>query len=179
MPPRPPREELRIGISACLLGQAVRYDGGHKLAAPLVRALSRVATLLPVCPEVEVGMPVPRPPIQLVRRGRGVRLVDPASGADHTAAMTRWAAARARELERLGLSGFVLKEDSPSCGLERVKVHAAGEPPAREGTGLFARALLARLPLLPVEEEGRLEDPAARRRFLARVRAYAARAVKG
>lgn len=169
---RPPKEELRVGISACLLGHEVRYDGGHKRNALVMGALSRFVTFVPVCPEVEVGMPVPRPAIRLVRVGGDVRLVDPAHGVDHTAAMTRWAEARVRELERLDLSGFLLKKDSPSCGMERVKVHPERGPGARTGVGLFARALMARLPLLPVEEEGRLEDPALRESFVERVFAY-------
>jgi uncharacterized protein YbgA (DUF1722 family)/uncharacterized protein YbbK (DUF523 family) len=172
MPGRPPREELRIGISSCLLGQQVRFDGGHKRNALVMGAFSRFMTFVPVCPEVEVGMPVPRPAIRLVRLGGEVRLVDPRHDLDHTAAMTRWAEARVRELEGLDLSGYLLKKGSPSCGMERVKVHAASGPGTRDGVGLFAQVLMARLPLLPVEEEGRLEDPALRESFVTRVFAY-------
>jgi uncharacterized protein YbgA (DUF1722 family)/uncharacterized protein YbbK (DUF523 family) len=135
-------------------------------------ALSRFMTFVPVCPEVEVGMPVPRPAIRLERGGGGTRLVDPRNGVDHTAAMTRWAEARVRALEALDLSGYLLKKGSPSCGMERVKVHATSGPGTRDGVGLFARALMARMPLLPVEEEGRLEDPALRESFVTRVFAY-------
>ncbi len=168
----PPREELRIGISSCLLGHEVRYDGGHKRNALVMGALSRFMTFIPVCPEVEVGMPVPRPAIRLERDGGDIRLVDPRHGVDHTAAMTRWAEARVRALEALDLSGYLLKKGSPSCGMERVKVHATRGPGTRDGVGLFARALMAHLPLLPVEEEGRLEDPALRESFVTRVFAY-------
>jgi uncharacterized protein YbbK (DUF523 family)/uncharacterized protein YbgA (DUF1722 family) len=169
---RPPREEVRIGVSSCLLGQAVRWDGGHRRDAWVAGALSRLATLVPVCPEVEVGMPVPRPPIQLVRRGGETRLVDPVHGIDHTERMVRWAEARARQLARLGLSGYVLKAGSPSCGMARVPVRSGAGRGARTGVGLFARALMARLPLLPVEEEGRLADPRLRESFLERVLAH-------
>jgi uncharacterized protein YbgA (DUF1722 family)/uncharacterized protein YbbK (DUF523 family) len=171
-PARPAREEIRIGISSCLLGQHVRYDGGHKRDAFLVDELARFVTFVPVCPEVELGMPVPRPAIRLVRERGEVRLLDPRSGADHTEAMRRWAAGRVRELARLDLSGYVLKKDSPSCGMERVKVHAARGPGVRDGVGLFAEELLRRLPLLPVEEEGRLHDPGLREAFVERVFAY-------
>lgn len=169
---RPPPEEIRIGVSTCLLGQNVRYDGGHKRDDFVAGMLARFVTFVPVCPEVEVGMGVPRPSIRLVRLGGEVRLVEPRSGADHTAAMRRWSERRARELEGLGLSGYVLKKDSPSCGMERVKVHAEKGPGVKDGVGLFAEALMARLPLLPVEEEGRLHDPALRESFVERVFAH-------
>lgn len=168
---RPGKREIRIGVSACLLGQEVRYDGGHRLNRFVAGTLARFATLVPVCPEVEVGMGTPREPVRLVRIGGEVRMVGRSSGTDHTEVMRRWAEARARELEAEDLCGFVLKKDSPSCGVERVEVHARGAV-SRNGRGLFARALLQRLPLLPVEEEGRLGDPRARRSFVERVRGY-------
>ncbi len=170
--PPPPRDELRIGISSCLLGEEVRYDGGHKRNALVTGALARFMTFVPVCPEVEVGMPVPRPAIRLVRLGGELRLIDPKHEVDHTEAMRRYAEARVRELEALDLSGYLLKKDSPSCGMERVKVHSGKGPGVRDGVGLFAEALLRRLPLLPVEEEGRLEDPRLRESFVERVFAY-------
>lgn len=172
MSQRPPREEIRIGISSCLLGEEVRYDGGHKRNALVTGALSRFMTFVPVCPEVEVGMPVPRPAIRLVRLGGELRLVDPKHGLDHTEAMRRFAERRVRELEALDLSGYLLKKDSPSCGMERVKVYSEKGPGVRDGVGLFAGALMRRLPLLPVEEEGRLEDPRLRESFVERVFAY-------
>lgn len=166
------KEEIRIGISSCLLGNAVRYDGGHKEDALVTGALSHFMTFVPVCPEVEVGMSVPRPPIRLVRLGREVRLVDPKHGVDHTDAMKAWSETRLRELERLDLSGYILKKSSPSCGMERVKVHSSRGPGAPDGVGLFAGALMRRMPLLPIEEEGRLNDPALRESFVERVFAY-------
>jgi uncharacterized protein YbgA (DUF1722 family)/uncharacterized protein YbbK (DUF523 family) len=159
----------------------VRYDGGHKRDAFLSDTLGRYVEWIAVCPEVEVGMGTPRETVHLVReldrRPRAgdavsVRLVAPGSGADWTDRMTAYADARVAKLARLDLSGYVLKKDSPSCGMERVKVYAPGAMPERTGTGLFAAALRARLPTLPVEEEGRLCDPRLRENFVERVFAY-------
>jgi uncharacterized protein YbgA (DUF1722 family)/uncharacterized protein YbbK (DUF523 family) len=169
-----PRVRLRLGVSSCLLGRKVRYDGQHKRDAFLVDVLGAFVEWVPVCPELEVGMGVPREPIRLVGTAAAPRLVAERSGADHTDAMLRFAAARVRELEALGLDGYVTKKDSPSCGMERVRVHGGrGGPPRRDGVGMFARVLTERLPLLPVEEEGRLNDPALRESFVERVFAYA------
>lgn len=165
------RSRIRVGVSSCLLGNAVRYDGGHKRDAFVAGRLSRLVTLVPVCPEVEVGMGTPREPARLVRIGRGVRMVGCDSGTDRTGAMRRWAEARVRELEAEDLCGFVLKAGSPSCGLERVEVHSRGAA-ARSGRGLFARVLVRRMPLLPVVEEGRLGDPRRRENFIERVFAW-------
>ena len=160
-------------MSACLLGHEVRYDGGHKRAPFLIDTLGRHVEWVPVCPEVELGLGVPREPIRLQGDPKAPRLVAPGSGRDLTEAMRRLAGARAAELARAGLSGYVFKADSPSCGVEGVAVHGRGGRAVRRGTGLFARALRERLPLLPVEEEGRLRDPAVRENFLDRVLAYA------
>jgi len=167
-------DDIRIGVSSCLLGNRVRYDGGHKRDDFVAGLLSRFATLVPVCPEVESGMGTPRPSIRLVELGGQVRLVEPRSGADHGGAMRAFAERRLRELEPQGLSGFILKKDSPSCGMERVKVWPArpGQPARRTGRGFFAEALLARWPLLPVEEEGRLRDLKLRESFVERVFAH-------
>jgi uncharacterized protein YbgA (DUF1722 family)/uncharacterized protein YbbK (DUF523 family) len=170
MPPR----KLRVGVSSCLLGQRVRWDGQHRRDAFLVDVLGPFVEWVPVCPELEVGMGVPREPIRLVGDPRAPRLVGERSAQDHTTAMLRFAAARVRDLAALGLAGYVTKRDSPSCGLERVRVHGGrGGPPRREGTGLFARVLRNKLPLLPIEEEAALRDPAVRESFLERVFAYA------
>src|SRR5947208_30093 len=168
----PAMAPLRLGISACLLGQAVRYDGGHKRDPFLAETLGRFVEWVPVCPEVELGLGVPREPIRLEGDAAAPRLVAASSRRDLTRAMTRLARARAAELARLDLVGYVFKKDSPSCGMERVRVHGGGRP-LRRGTGLFARALMERLPLLPVEEEGRLRDAALRASFIERVFAYA------
>jgi len=142
-----------------------------------VDALGPQVEWVEVCPEAELGLGVPREPIRLVAAGAGApRLVGERSGLDHTAAMARFAEARVRELEALDLDGFVTKRDSPSCGMAGVAVHPeSGGAPALDGVGAFLKVLAARLPLLPVEEEGRLEDAAQRERFLERARAYASR----
>lgn len=166
-------EPVRIGISTCLLGQHVRYDGGHKRDAFLVETFGRYVEWVPVCPEVELGLGTPRESLRLVRDGDDVRLVTVRTRVDHTDAMRRWAARRASALGALELCGYVFKKDSPSCGMERVKIYPpAGGMPARSGRGLFAQALLAAHPLLPVEEEGRLNDPVLRESFVERVFAY-------
>jgi uncharacterized protein YbbK (DUF523 family)/uncharacterized protein YbgA (DUF1722 family) len=157
---------VRVGISACLLGERVRWDGGEKRDAFLVERLGRFVEYVPVCPEVELGLGVPREPIDLVRVGGAIRLVG-RSGADHTERMRAFAERRLDELAALDLAGFVLKRGSPSCGVERVRVRGAGG--GDDGRGLFAAALMARMPLLPVEEEGRLGEPARRESFLERV----------
>ena len=166
-----PGSPIRIGVSSCLLGQNVRYDGGHKKDDFLTGLLGRYVDFVPVCPEVEVGMSIPRPTIRLERQGDAVRLVDPKNGIDHTEAMQRWATRKVAEIEKLDLCGYVLKKDSPSCGMERVRVYAKGAA-TKSGRGLFAAELLDRLPLLPVEEEGRLNDPELRENFVERVFAY-------
>lgn len=164
---------VRIGISSCLLGEQVRWDGGHKRDVFLTRVLEPFVEWVPVCPEVEVGMGIPREPVHLVRDGDEIRMRATRSGDDHTAPMQRFARARVAELLRRDLCGYVLKKDSPSCGMERVKVRpVSGGPPRREGRGLFAEALMAADPCLPVEEEGRLNDPALRESWIERVFAY-------
>lgn len=162
----------RIGVSACLLGTQVRFDGGHARNVFVADALGPLVEWVPVCPEVEAGLGTPRETIRLVeidgiRRARTTR-----SGHDVTDALQKAADTRVEVLATANLSGFVLKKDSPSCGLERVRVYHPQGGHTRAGRGLFAEALLARLPLLPVEEEGRLEDPVLRDQFLTRVFAY-------
>lgn len=163
--------KLRVGVSSCLLGNAVRWDGRHRRDAFLVDVLGEHVEWVPVCPELEVGMGVPREPIRLVGDPRSPRLLGERSGKDHTAAMQRFAEARVRELAALGLAGWVTKSGSPSCGLSHVPVHPArgGGAPRRCGIGVFVRVLAERMPLLPVEDEVRLLDAAARDAFVERV----------
>ncbi len=167
---------VRIGVSSCLLGNQVRYDRGHKRDPFLIDLLGPFVEWVPVCPEVELGLGIPRASIRLMRAasGDGVRLVGEKTGADHTAGMRALAARRSVELERLGLAGYVLKKGSPSCGMERVRIWPANGvgPPSRDGRGLFAQILMERMPTLPVEEEGRLHDPRLRESFVERVFAY-------
>jgi uncharacterized protein YbgA (DUF1722 family)/uncharacterized protein YbbK (DUF523 family) len=163
---------LRIGISACLLGDQVRFDGGHKRDSFLIDVLGKHVEWVRVCPEVEVGMGTPRESLRLVRLEGTVRMVTTRTNVDHTDAMNAWSRRRTEALAREDLDGYVLKKDSPSCGMERVKVYGGHGMAARDGRGLYADALLARLPLLPVEEEGRLCDPRLRENFIERVFAY-------
>jgi uncharacterized protein YbgA (DUF1722 family)/uncharacterized protein YbbK (DUF523 family) len=169
-PPASPR--IRLGISACLLGDEVRYDGGHKRDPFLTNVLGPLVEWVKVCPEVEVGMGTPRESIRLVDDDGRLRLLTVKSGVDHTASMTAFAARRVAALEADDLSGYVLKKDSPSCGMTRVKVYGGSGPGRRIGVGVYAQALLARFPHLPVEEEGRLLDPRLRENFIERVFAY-------
>lgn len=165
-------DEIRVGISSCLLGAEVRYDGQHKRNAWLVETLGRFVRFVPICPEVELGLGTPREAIRLERAGEDVRLVGVNSGTDHTAAMRAYAARRVAEIARLGLSGYVLKAKSPSCGLFRVKVYEPSGIPGKSGRGLFAEALAAAMPELPMEEEGRLNDPRLRENFIERLFAF-------
>jgi uncharacterized protein YbbK (DUF523 family) len=169
----PPR--VRLGVSACLLGERVRYDGGHKRDAFLADVLGPQVEWVSVCPEVEIGLGVPRPTLRLEGDTEAPRLVQEAGGEDLTARMRAYAARRVNELERLDLDGYVLKRGSPSCGLVGVPVHRRDDAPRADGRGLFAAALVERLPRLPIEEEGRLGDPDLRERFMERVFAMARR----
>lgn len=167
------RGRPRIGISSCLLGEEVRFDGGHKRDQFLTDVLAPHVEWVQVCPEVEVGMGTPRETLRLVRTGEGpVRMVTTRSGTDHTESMRQWSEGRVEQLSAEDLSGYVLKKDSPSCGMERVKVFSDTGMPQRSGRGLFAEVLLTRLPNLPIEEEGRLSDPHLRENFIERVFAY-------
>ena len=163
---------IRLGISTCLLGEQVRYDGGHKHDRYLTGTLGQFFEWVPVCPEVEIGLPIPRESMRLVGDAENPRLIAPKSGADHTDRMKAWAQGRLEELAALDLCGFVAKKDSPSSGLFRVKVYNEHGMAQRNGTGIFPRELMNRFPLLPLEEEGRLNDMPLRENFLERVFAY-------
>jgi uncharacterized protein YbgA (DUF1722 family)/uncharacterized protein YbbK (DUF523 family) len=163
---------IRIGISACLLGEKVRFDGGHKREAFIVDTLGQFFQWVAVCPELELGLGVPRESLRLVGTPERPRLLAPRSQSDHTAAMQRYAAERLESLAPLGLHGYILKKDSPSCGMERIRVYGQNGTVHRSGRGLFAAALMQRFPLLPVEEEGRLQDMRLRENFIERVFAY-------
>jgi uncharacterized protein YbgA (DUF1722 family)/uncharacterized protein YbbK (DUF523 family) len=159
-------------VSACLLGQAVRYDGGHKRDGFVADVLAEHFELVAVCPEVAIGLGVPRAPIRLIQTAAGVRVRgvrDPEL--DVTGALDGEAARVHREL--LDLCGYVLKKNSPSCGMERVKAYTETGMPHGRASGAFAAGLMARAPLLPVEEEGRLNDAVLRENFVERVFAYA------
>jgi uncharacterized protein YbbK (DUF523 family)/uncharacterized protein YbgA (DUF1722 family) len=159
---------VRVGISACLLGREVRWDGGHRRDPLIARLFGSFVEWVPVCPEVELGLGVPREPIELSGSAVHPRLLGTRSGRDLTGAMDRFARRRVDELARFDLAGYVSKSESPSCGLASARID--GRPGA---TGAFARVLVERLPLLPVEEEARLRDAAIREHFVERVLAHA------
>ena len=163
---------IRVGISSCLLGQSVRFDGGHKRDPFLADAFAEFVEWVPVCPEVECGLGTPRDSMRLVRGPGGIRLVTVTTGVDLTSQLDDYAQQRVPQLALENLSGYVLKKDSPSCGLERVKVYDGHNVPNRNGRGRFAAVLLDHYPDLPVEEEGRLSDPHLRENFVERVYAY-------
>ncbi|MHB1319652.1 MAG: YbgA family protein [Anaerolineae bacterium] len=165
---------IRLGVSRCLLGERVRYDGGHKHDPYVTDVLGQyVDAWVGVCPEVECGLPIPRESMRLVGEPEAPRLVMPRSGADQTERMLAWTAGKLDELEGQELNGFIFKKDSPSSGAFRVRVYDQNGVPKREGSGLFAGAFLKRFPNLPVEEEGRLHDLPLRENFIERIFAHA------
>jgi uncharacterized protein YbgA (DUF1722 family)/uncharacterized protein YbbK (DUF523 family) len=160
-------------VSSCLLGERVRFNGDHKRDRFVSDVLSRYVDWVPVCPEVEMGLGAPRESMRLVGDAENPRLIAPKSETDHTAGMKRFVRARMKTLAHEGLHGFIVKKDSPSCGMLRVKVwHEGGGGNERKGVGMFARGLMEKLPLLPVEEEGRLHDPRLRENFIERLFAH-------
>ncbi len=163
---------IRVGISTCLLGENVRFDGGHKRDRFITDTLSAYFAWVPVCPEVEVGMGTPRETVRLVKGADGDRMVAPKSGADWTERMRAYSAKRVESLRSRRLRGYILKKDSPTCGMSRVRRYGANGAPSRDGVGLYAQSLLNAYPNLPVEEEGRLNDPALRENFVTRVFTY-------
>jgi uncharacterized protein YbgA (DUF1722 family)/uncharacterized protein YbbK (DUF523 family) len=161
--------KIKLGISSCLLGEKVRYDGGHKLDRFITETLGQLVEFVPVCPEVECGLGVPREAMHLVAAPGSPRLVTFRTQTDHTERLLAWAQKRLVELEQEDLCGFIFKSGSPSSGMERVKIYSGKGEPARTGVGLFAREFMRHFPLLPVEDEGRLHDPALRENFLERL----------
>jgi len=163
---------IRLGISTCLLGEQVRYDGGHKLDRFLTDTLGRYVEYVPVCPEVECGFGIPRESLRLVGKPNAPRLVTSKSKEDHTERMLTWARRRVGELGKEDLCGFIFKSNSPSSGMERVKVYNEKGMPVKKGIGIFARAFMDHFPLVPIEEEGRLHDPKLRENFIERIFAF-------
>ena len=164
--------KIRLGISACLLGRPVRYDGGHKHDRFITETLGQYVDFVPVCPEVECGLGIPREAMRLVGEIEEPRLMTIRSRKDYTDQMLSWAKRRVQELEREDLNGFIFKSDSPSSGMERVKVYNDKGMPVKKGIGLFARAFMEHFPLLPVEDEGRLHDPKLRENFIEAIFAF-------
>jgi len=163
---------IRIGVSRCLLGEEVRYDGGHKRDRFLTDVIGRCVEWVPICPEVEAGLGTPREAMRLVGGTRQPRLVTIKTERDMTKTLTMFAERKLEVLEAADLSGYIFKKDSPSCGIERVRVFNEHGMPSRTGVGLFAGAFMKRFPLIPIEEEGRLCDPVLRDNFIERVFCY-------
>ena len=164
--------ELKIGISSCLLGNKVRFDGGHKHDRYITGTLANYFSFVPVCPEVECGLPIPREAMRLIGDPENPTLITNKTGVDHTQRMNSWAKKRVVELEGESLCGFIFKNRSPSSGMERVKVYDANNIPRNIGVGLFAKAFKDHFPLLPVEEEGRLHDIRLRENFIESIFVY-------
>ncbi len=160
---------LRLGASSCLLGHAVRFDAGHAKDKFVVDTLGRWFEFVPTCPEMDIGMGVPRPTIRLVDNGQGTRLVAPTSGEDFTDRMNAYAKNKIEDLAARDLDGYILKKNSPSCGLERIPVYRNGKVEHKKASGMFAAKLIDLWPALPVEDEGRLNDPKLRENFIERV----------
>jgi uncharacterized protein YbgA (DUF1722 family)/uncharacterized protein YbbK (DUF523 family) len=166
------KDRIKLGISACLLGEKVRYDGGHKLDHFLKDTLGQFIEWVPVCPEVESGLSVPREAMRLVGTPEAPRLLKSRSGEDYTDRMVQWSVKRLAEITREDLGGFVFKSKSPSSGMQRVKVFSASGIPRHAGIGIFAKAFMEKFPYIPVEDDGRLCDPGLRENFIERVFVY-------
>ena len=162
-------ETISLGISACLLGENVRYDGGHALDCFLRDTLGKYVRYVPVCPEVGCGFGIPREAMHITGDPGHPSLVTTYSGVDHTKRMEAWAGIRVAELEQERLCGFIFKSSSPSCGMERVTVYDEKGAPRKIGVGIFARIFMERFPRIPVVEDGRLHDPILRENFINRV----------
>jgi uncharacterized protein YbgA (DUF1722 family)/uncharacterized protein YbbK (DUF523 family) len=162
-------EKIKLGISTCLLGENVRYDGGHKLDRFLTDTLGQYVEYVPVCPEVECGLGVPRESMHLEGDPESPRLVTIRTKQDMTDRMVSWAKKRVVELEKEGLYGFIFKSDSPSSGMERIRVYNEKGMAVKNGVGIFARIFMDHFPLLPVEDDGRLHDPKLRENFIERI----------
>lgn len=165
-----PMKKIPIGISSCLLGENVRFDGSHKRDAYITGTLGEYFEFHPVCPEMAIGLGAPRPTLHLVKVDNQVRCV---GVKDETVDVTERLQDYANRIKPLhaDLCGYILKKDSPSCGMTRVKVYTNNQP-HREGVGIYAQILMANNPLLPVEEEGRLGDSGLRENFIQRIYVY-------
>jgi uncharacterized protein YbgA (DUF1722 family)/uncharacterized protein YbbK (DUF523 family) len=162
-------KKIKLGISSCLLGEKVRYDGGHKLDPFLTDTLGQYVDYVPICPEVECGLPVPRESMHLEGNPESPRLVTTQTKQDMTDRMVTWAYKRMSELDKEDLWGFIFKSNSPSSGMQRVRVYNEEERAVKKGIGIFAKIFMEHFPLLPVEDERRLHDPRIRDNFIERI----------
>jgi uncharacterized protein YbgA (DUF1722 family)/uncharacterized protein YbbK (DUF523 family) len=165
-------EQIKIGISACLLGEKVRYDGGHKLDGYITDTLGLYFEWVPVCPEVEYGLPVPREAMHLIGDPVSPRLVTIRSGVDHTDGMKKWAGDKLRELKKEDLCGFIFRSKSPSSGIGGVKIYTSSGMPSNRGAGIFGGAFMRYFPLVPVIDDGRMHNPGLRENFIEQVFVY-------
>ena len=165
-------EKIRIGISSCLLGEKVRYDGGHKWDRYITDTLGKYFDWLPVCPEVEYGLPVPRESMHLVGSPDSPRLITTRTGVDYTDGILRWTQKKLKMLEEEDFYGFIFKSRSPSSGIGGVTVYTPSGMPSRKGTGIFGGAFLRHFLLFPVIDDGRLHDPNLRENFIEKVFVY-------
>ena len=163
---------IRVGISSCLLGEEVRYNGGHAHDSFVTTMLGQYFEWVDICPEMDIGMGTPRENIRLVNTDGTLRVIAPKSGTDYTEKMQTYAVAKTEELSQVPLHGYILKKNSPTCGMERVRIYDKNSVPRKNGVGVFAAQLMEQFPLLPMEEEGRLRDNNLRESFIERVFAY-------
>ena len=159
-------EKIKLGISTCLLGENVRYDGGHKLDRFLTDTLGQYVEYVSVCPEVECGLPIPREAMHLEGNPDFPRLVTTHTKQDMTDRLIQWAWKRVKELEKEDLYGFIFKSNSPSSGMERVRIYNEKGMPIKKGVGVFARIYMDHFHLFPVEDEERIHDPKLRENFI-------------
>lgn len=165
--------KIKLGASACLLGSTVRFDGGHKNQKFLTEIMSDFVEWHSFCPEISAGMSVPRETFRLNKGSENQpRFVGNRSGEDKTKEIIEVSQELLNTIEQLNLRGFIVKKDSPSCGLQRVKIYDGNGAPSRTGQGLFTQALQARFPNMPIEDEGRLNDPQIRENFFTRIFCY-------
>ncbi len=162
-------EKIKLGISTCLLGENVRFDGGHKWDRFLTDTLGQYVEFVPVCPEVECGFGIPREPFRLIGNPQNPRLVTTRTNQDHTERMLQWSYKKVAALKIANLCGFIFKSGSPSSGMEKVKVYDRNGLPVKKGIGIFARVFMEHFPLLSVEDEGRLNDAKLRENFIERI----------
>jgi uncharacterized protein YbgA (DUF1722 family)/uncharacterized protein YbbK (DUF523 family) len=169
---RNPENKIKVGVSSCLLGEKVRWNGDHKQDLFVKDILGQVFNWVPTCPEVEIGMGIPRETVQLTGNPGSPRMVGTQTGTDWTTRMNRYSSKRSAELAQMNLCGYIFKNRSPSCGMERIKVYGDDGNPTPRGRGLFAESYMRQCGLIPVEDEGRLHDARIRENFITRVFAY-------
>jgi uncharacterized protein YbgA (DUF1722 family)/uncharacterized protein YbbK (DUF523 family) len=165
-------EKIKIGISACLLGEKVRYDGGHSLDRYITETLGQYFEWVPVCPEVEYGLPVPREAMHLTGEPASPRLVTVRTGIDHTDGMKKWAADKLSRLEKEDLCGFIFRSKSPSSGIGGIKVYSSSGITGNKATGIFGGAFMHYFPLIPAIDDARLHNPDLRENFIEQVLTY-------